>query len=1119
MGNFRLLITVMAVCLVQATIVACGNGGKPSSGEEKTATIDSLNATAYAEHYRSLDRTRQLADSAFRLSAHHGYSDGQAEALNNLAFVALAKMDYDRAQKQLGEISHLTDNQLELLVADVQMMRLCQRRSKNKEFYEYLELAKRRMQRIGEDLGQLTRRQQARLTYAESEYHIVASTYLYYVGLAQQSQDILLSLDSMENLQTDTAQTLSYWYNIGAGGIVTGGTPEERNQTEFNYLMRCYQAARSHHFPYWEAQALQGLSTHLENSKEGAILFRDNPAAITYINVNLMPDSLLAGNLAEQALGLFQSYGDVYQIAGAYRTLAENYWQIGDYPSAVAYLDSALSPRRVIDQAPDLVASICEQMSLAYSALNDKPSSDHYRNIYLDLQEQTRQDRQLEARATQLDASASQLNIMLTLVVAAIFLLIAMLVLFAYLRRRNDKQFPLSSLLEPLGRWQEENEKRMQEAAERKEELEEQTNVATLHLEQNKEANLEQRAKIQLVNSILPLIDRMVAEAARIKRGGESAEVEEQRYQYITELADTINKYNDVLTQWIQMKRGQVSLRIENFPLQPLLDVISHSRTGFQMKGVRLVVEKSDAIVKADRTLTLFMLNTIADNARKFTPRGGEVRVSAKEEGDSVELAVTDTGCGMDEAARAKVFDRAYTGGHGFGLRNCAGIIEQYKKVSSLFKVCAIDIESHVGKGTRVFFRLPKGVRRTLAMLVALLTITCPATARASRLNSNISQAFADSAYYSNINGTFEKTLQWADSCHKYLEPGDTLTLLDISNETAVAALALHKWDVYQENNEVYTRLFRLKSADSTLPQYVRAMQQSESNKTVAIILLVLLLIAIVPAYYFLYYRRRMGYRACIERIRRINQLLLSGKADQEKLDGVLRLADLGKFHLTPEANERLSDIVERIANALRDSIADSSRQQASLELAHDNLRRLQLDNDKLHVSNSILDNCLSTLKHETMFYPSRISQLVAAPQRDIDALAEVAAYYRRLYALLSEQAARQIAPTRFDPYMTTLLMATLKRINGYKPVETTVEQQGAYTRVSLEVRNEKFKVESSIIFTPVTPNLKFLLCKQIVREMGEVTNLRACGISAIADGQGTVALTITLPTKYYEGI
>lgn len=100
----------------------------------------------------------------------------------------------------------------------------------------------------------------------------------------------------------------------------------------------------------------------------------------------------------------------------------------------------------------------------------------------------------------------------------------------------------------------------------------------------------------------------------------------------------------------------------------------------FQMRGVKLTVQPTDATVKADRTLTLFMINTIADNARKFTPAGGEVVVSAKSHQAFVEISVEDTGKGMDEETLEHIFDRTYTGGHGFGLLNCKGIIDKYKK-------------------------------------------------------------------------------------------------------------------------------------------------------------------------------------------------------------------------------------------------------------------------------------------------------------------------------------------------------------------------------------------------------------------------------------------------------
>ncbi|MBQ1581232.1 MAG: DUF5112 domain-containing protein, partial [Prevotella sp.] len=335
--------------------------------------VDKLNYISYSYHYRNLDSTRIYAERAMQLSGK--YDDGKAEAYNNLAFVSMAKMDYDGAYKLLDSIN--TDNQLELLIADIQYMRLCQRQSRNKNFYDYRENALQRLNRINEERGRLTSHQLKRLIYAESEFAIVSSTYFYYLGLKDQSIDAITSVRQNNDLEEDTAQWLNYLYNVGAGGIITANTQEEINQSEFDYLLRCYQLALDSRMPFFVAQALQGMSEHLQNTTYRNQLIRDNLPAIRFVNVDEMPENLLAGNLALRALNIFEEYGDIYQTAGAYRTLAECYWAIKDYQSAGECLQKALTNDSAINSAPDLVASIREQMSLVYSAIDDKQNSDY----------------------------------------------------------------------------------------------------------------------------------------------------------------------------------------------------------------------------------------------------------------------------------------------------------------------------------------------------------------------------------------------------------------------------------------------------------------------------------------------------------------------------------------------------------------------------------------------------------------------------------------------------------------------------------------------------------------------------------------------------------------------
>ena len=138
-------------------------------------TVDKLNTLSYAYHYRNVDSTEHYARQALALA--EGYQAGRAEALNNLAFAHIVRMEYDEAQRLLNEVIETTDHQVQSLIAYVQQMRLCQRRSNNREFHEFRELADKTIRRINEERGSLSAHDRRCLLYAETEYAIVNSTY------------------------------------------------------------------------------------------------------------------------------------------------------------------------------------------------------------------------------------------------------------------------------------------------------------------------------------------------------------------------------------------------------------------------------------------------------------------------------------------------------------------------------------------------------------------------------------------------------------------------------------------------------------------------------------------------------------------------------------------------------------------------------------------------------------------------------------------------------------------------------------------------------------------------------------------------------------------------------
>ena len=1168
------LLMILPFAIIVLLPVACYD-------TSNRAEVDRLNDISYSYHYRNLDFTQVYAKRAFEHS--HNYGDGRAEAMNNLAFVEIARMKYAKAFKILTSIPEQTDNQIEQLVCDVQLMRLCQRRSENKNFYHYLQHAQGCLKRLNEDEELLDERQRARLVYARSEYAIVYSAYLYYLGQLRLSTEALMAIDAGGEVVRDTAQLLAYYYNVGSGGILSGKTHERVVQAEFDNLMRCYLLSRQYRYQYWEANSLQAISEHLQNDDDRQRLTADNMQEIDFINVDQMPDSLLSGNLAQRALSLFEAYGDVYQTAGAWRTLSMSYRNIGDYNSAYACLTNALEKDTAINAAPDLVASIREQMSIVCSAMGDKPRSDYNRNIYLDLQERTRQDRQLEARAEQLSVSLRQLDFMIVAVMVLIAIIIGLLSYFGYQRHKQRRMVSTDRLLAPLDEWKQKCEAKYEEKQEEIEEIEDETNVKKSQKEHYGEISVEQRTKILIASSVIPLINRLTREFDVLTAGKCTPESRNEHLAYAGQLVDSIAECNQQLTKWIRLKQGGLQLNIKSFMLKDIFDVIRRNASDYKRHGITLHVEDNDTVVKADPVLTLFMVNTIAENARRYTPQGGEVKVSAEETDDYVEISIADNGSGMAKEQLDGLFTRKIIkdssnvkaeGGHGFGLINCKGIIDKYRKTSSIFSVCSISAESEAGKGSRFFFRLPKGIHRVLT-IVAMFVYQCVTIAASTGHLTNVTameakaRAYADSAYNCNINGQYERTIIFADSCICLLNKlyperipnasrrnrlmtlngdypaiaaelqwfrdsvkADYGTILDVRNETAVAALALRNWSLYSYNNAVYIQLFRDCSADNTIATYVRTMQQAESNRSVAMIMLIVMFVSIFPAYYLLYYRHRVYYRLCIGKIADINRVLLDDTMpSEEKLNRIDALwpesteTKLSK-RMADRRPKELHDVVKAIRNSVSSDLNREKEMQVQLEIVRDQLRRQTMECDRLYVSNSVVDNCLSSLKHETMYYPSRIRQVLDNGEltaEGIVSLRELALYYRMLYmALINQTVHTQYRIGSTDEILTMMnyMFAIIKRKNGGVAPGCAVSSYGnSYAILTMTLDKCATRPDSHKLFTPYTDDFDYLVCCQIMRDIGDFTGMRGSGIQAYYDAGAKLVIRMFVPQTILEKV
>lgn len=264
-------------------------------------------------------------------------------------------------------------------------------------------------------------------------------------------------------------------------------------------------------------------------------------------------------------------------------------------------------------------------------------------------------------------------------------------------RRMSKDEQAMVRVITPYIQWAIDNGMTSISLGDERRRLEKQRYIYEQHIAGNKRQNLIKKACMAIVNGIHPYIDRIINEVQKLTQKGfiKEERIKEEKYQYIDELVTTINEYNDILALWIKMKQGSLSLNIETFELNELFELLRKGSRTFEMKRQSLEVQPTDIRVKADKALTLFMINTLAENARKYTPQGGMVKVYARQEEDYVEISVEDNGCGLspEDVARIvgeKVYDSKAIGmsdapdkeelrknkGSGFGLMNCKGIIE-----------------------------------------------------------------------------------------------------------------------------------------------------------------------------------------------------------------------------------------------------------------------------------------------------------------------------------------------------------------------------------------------------------------------------------------------------------
>ena len=173
----------------------------------------------------------------------------------------------------------------------------------------------------------------------------------------------------------------------------------------------------------------------------------------------------------------------------------------------------------------------------------------------------------------------------------------------------------------------------------------------------------------------------------------------EERTEYITTLQMSLGKLTFLTNSLIKMSRlesGIISLKPEKNSLNEIvLQAVKTVYAKAKEKGILITFECDQAFeVVLDFNWTAEAISNVIDNAVKYTPQGGFVRLQITEYPSFLRLDISDSGVSIPEEEQAKIFGRFYRGkqsvgtdGVGIGLYLTREIINKqngYMKVSSV---------------------------------------------------------------------------------------------------------------------------------------------------------------------------------------------------------------------------------------------------------------------------------------------------------------------------------------------------------------------------------------------------------------------------------------------------
>lgn len=159
---------------------------------------------------------------------------------------------------------------------------------------------------------------------------------------------------------------------------------------------------------------------------------------------------------------------------------------------------------------------------------------------------------------------------------------------------------------------------------------------------------------------------------------------------------------NDIIELSDLDERGIVNEEVVEL-LEIVREVITMLEESASRRNIRIFCSRNSVCVKGSRTMLSELVYNIIDNAVKYNKDGGSINVFVGRVGDNAEITVKDTGIGIPDEDKDRIFERFYrvdkshsktVGGTGLGL--------SIVKHIAICHNAEINVQSELGQGTTI---------------------------------------------------------------------------------------------------------------------------------------------------------------------------------------------------------------------------------------------------------------------------------------------------------------------------------------------------------------------------------------------------------------------------------